>query len=219
MSKQIGDSLLRDGFHLFRGLWSPTELRTATRLIRAALVCGLHASGVRVFHPSDLDPVLRSMLTSGTMANTVTAALGPCEFLSMKPVVKDDGLAFATPWHQDHLYWGGCTKWSLWMALEQVDPGNGCLRIIRGSHLRELPHQARTNSDLGFDNRLEVDEKQAEDVLLGPGDAILFHDLLLHASHPCAAGRSRIAIIPTYRSLGAIDASTIWTDPRPLETL
>jgi len=32
------------------------------------------------------------------------------------------------------------------------------------------------------------------------GDVLIFHDLLLHASHPNTSGRSRFSLIPTYRS-------------------
>jgi hypothetical protein len=113
-------------------------------------------------------------------------------------VVKDGVHDFATPWHQDRRYWGGCVKWTVWIALDQVDPGNGCLRVLRGSHQRDLGHDAPAGYGLGFVHRA---------------------DLLLHASHPCQAGRSRIALIPTYRVRGVVDDSHLarpdglWAEP------
>ncbi len=222
MHKQIINNLDADGMLHFDGLWSPDEVAEAAFLVRAALPSGLDDSGVQVFRPAELAPRLRRLLTGGALARALTRTLGPCELLSVKPVVKDGGHSFATPWHQDRPYWGGCVKWSVWIALDQVDPGNGCLRVLRGSHQRDLAHQP-AGDGLGFAHRAQVDESGAEDAVLAAGDALLFHDLLLHASHPCQAGRSRIALIPTYRVRGMVDDSHLarpdglWAEPLAVE--
>jgi hypothetical protein len=49
---------------------------------------------------------------------------------------KPAGDGYETPWHQDGHYWpirplANCT---VWVALEDSDRGNGCLRVIPGSH-------------------------------------------------------------------------------------
>jgi len=222
MHKQIIQKLDADGMFRFDGLWSPDEVAEAAFLVRAALADGLDGSGVRVFRPAELAPRLRHLLTGGALARALERSIGPCDLLSVKPVVKDGGHGFATPWHQDRPYWGGCVKWSVWIALDRVDPGNGCLRVLRGSHTRDCGHHAGGDNH-GFAHRAEVDERRAEDAVLAAGDALLFHDLLLHASHPCQAGRSRIALIPTYRVRGIVDDSHLakpdglWAEPVAVE--
>lgn len=223
MHKQNITLLDRDGMQRFDGLWSEAEVALAAGAVRGLLADGLDASGVRVFRPQQLPSALRALLTGGALARTLAATLGHCDLLSVKPVVKDGGHGFATPWHQDRPYWGGCAKWSLWIALDRVDRGNGCLRVLRGSHGRDLGHQADGGDGRGFAHRLQVDETAAEDAVLAAGDALLFHDLLLHASHPCQPGRSRIALIPTYRVRGLADDSHLarpdglWAEPMPVE--
>jgi hypothetical protein len=208
----------RDGLLRCPGLWDAATVAEVAALVRAALASGLDGSGVRVLFPADLDPRLLRHLTTGPLARAVTAALGgPAEFLSVKPVVKDGGHGFATPWHQDRPYWGGCDKWSAWIALGDVDAGNGCLRVVPGSHQRAMAHRSHGGDPVGFVNRIEGDPAGAVDVPLAAGDAIVFHDLLLHASHACAAGRSRVALIPTYRARGMRDESTVWDDPRAVD--
>ncbi len=222
MHERTRQQLDTDGILRFDGLWSKDEVAEAAFLVRAALSDGLDGSGVRVFRPDQLAPPLLRLLTTGTLARALEQSIGPCDLLSVKPVIKDGGHDFATPWHQDRPYWGGCVKWSMWIALDRVDPGNGCLRVVRGSHTRDLGHHAGGDSR-GFAHRAAVDEGEAEDAVQAAGDALLFHDLLLHASHPCRPGRSRIALIPTYRVRGVADDSHLaqpdglWADPVPVE--
>src|SRR3954463_2125889 len=65
---------------------------------------------------------------------------------------------YETPWHQDGHYWpirplATCTAW---VALEPSDTGNGCLRVVPGSHrpraLYEHLHEDR--SDLTLQQRM-----------------------------------------------------------------
>ncbi|GIT52865.1 MAG: hypothetical protein Ct9H300mP16_00250 [Pseudomonadota bacterium] len=55
----------------------------------------------------------------------------------------------ATPWHQDGEYWpirpvATCT---VWIAVDDANTSNGCLRVIPGSHKREDLLRHRTNPD------------------------------------------------------------------------
>ncbi len=135
------------------------------------------------------------------------------EFLSVKTVIKDATRNFASPWHQDRPYWGGVEKYSLWVALDDCTINNGCLRIIPGTH-KQGEWQHDKHQEMKFGNRLaEVDESLAEDVLLNKGDALLFHDCLVHASHPNLSGKDRWSMIATYRSSKLEDDSQVWEHP------
>lgn len=64
---------------------------------------------------------------------------------------KPPGVGQATPPHQDGYYFmiEPCVAITMWLALEDVDEENGCLRYVRGSHLREMRPHGRTGT-LGF---------------------------------------------------------------------
>jgi len=206
-----------DGALLLPRLITSEQARACERSIRAVIADRQDPSGVTVLHPQDLPRELLALAIAGPLAKALHRAIGPCEFLSLKPVIKDAERAFATPWHQDHAYWGGCRKWSIWLALDDVGEAEGCLRVVPGSHRQASPHQPAPTTDRGFIHRMsEPDPASIRDLPLTRGDGVLFHDLLWHASYPLAPGRRRIALIPTYRSLGAVDSSTIWTQSVPI---
>tara|TARA_Y100000588_G_scaffold390391_1_gene495683 strand:- start:2056 stop:2529 length:474 start_codon:yes stop_codon:yes gene_type:complete len=49
---------------------------------------------------------------------------------------KPAGDGKATPWHQDGEYWPirPLATCSVWVAVDDATPENGCLRVIKGSH-------------------------------------------------------------------------------------
>ena len=71
----------------------------------------------------------------------------------------------------------------------------------------------------GFGHRLRseaVDESQAVVLPCAPGDAVLFHDLTLHASFPNVSGRDRRSVISTYRSASEPDLYYSWSVAREI---
>ncbi|MGQ0577634.1 MAG: phytanoyl-CoA dioxygenase family protein [Betaproteobacteria bacterium] len=112
-------------------------------------------------------------------------------------------------WHQDSTYWGLSHPdiVTAWVALSVSDLPNGAMRVMPGSHLKDqLPHQdtfARDNLlTRGQEVAVEVDEKQAVDLLLSPGEMSLHHVRLVHGSEPNRADYRRIGFairyVPTY---------------------
>lgn len=126
-------------------------------------------------------------------------------FLNDKLVYKDAGTDFGSPWHQDYPYWYGSHKYSVWIALDDATPHNGCLRVVPGSHLTEAVHRGKGASNdnaPGFTHRLteqEIDPEQVIDLSVSRGDAVIFHDLLYHSSYPNSSGQDRWALISTYK--------------------
>jgi hypothetical protein len=130
-------------------------------------------------------------------------------FLSDKVVFKDHDVDYDSPWHQDWAYWGGSHKISVWVALDEATPENGCLQLLPGSHRAPVDHDHVTGV-AGFGTRLELQERgldpsRAVTIPARPGTAIFFHDLTLHASLPNRSGRPRRALIITYRDLSQPD--------------
>lgn len=102
---------------------------------------------------------------------------------------KPPGEAAPTPPHQDNYYF--CLKppnvITLWMALDRVNADNGCLRYVRGSHLRGIRPHGRS-AVLGFSQGI-LDYSDADRALesptdLEPGDVIAHHGNTIHLADP-----------------------------------
>ena len=167
-------------------------------------------------------PMYREWVADHRILDVLEPILGPdIEFLSDKAVFKDHDTDFGSPWHQDHPYWVGSHKISLWVALDEATVANGCLKLIPGSHRAEIGH-ATVDDGHGFNHRMGDQDAQEAEAVTAPlpvGGAIFFHDLTLHASHENTAGADRWVWIPTYRSLHHDDPPYPWAvAARPVRT-
>lgn len=118
---------------------------------------------------------------------------------------KPAGTGFEVPWHQDGRYWpirplATCT---VWVALDDSTPENGCMRYIPGSHRNGHVYQHRrdTRPDLALDLVLddgEVDIATARDVALRPGMMSLHDVYLVHGSNPNRSGKRRAGMAMRY---------------------
>jgi non-heme Fe2+,alpha-ketoglutarate-dependent halogenase len=108
-------------------------------------------------------------------------------------------------WHQDATYWGMHPPHvtTAWIALSESNPSNGCMRVIPGTHRGDLLPQRETYSDnnalsRGQEIAVEVDENQAVDLVLQPGEMSL-HDIgLVHGSNVNSSSNPRIGIAFRY---------------------
>jgi phytanoyl-CoA hydroxylase len=112
-----------------------------------------------------------------------------------------------TPPHQDNYYFklDPPLVLTIWLALDAIDPENGCLRYIRGSHLEGSRPHARSNV-LGFSQGISdygpVDEAREVAIELAPGDAVVHHGWLIHRADPNRSStRHRRSFALVYRSL------------------
>lgn len=127
-------------------------------------------------------------------------------FLSDKAVFKSGAKRFATPWHIDAWYWERTRpKLSVWIALDEARPDNGCLTAVRGSHRRAWPHLAVPGGAANgeFTNVVERDAWDAADqltVALPQGGALIFSDRTLHGSTVNTSGDDRWSAILTYHA-------------------
>ena len=151
--------------------------------------------GSRAFLDLARDPEIVE-LVSGVLGEDVI--LWGCHVFC-KPAVE----GYETPWHQDGHYWpirplATCTAW---VALEPSHKENGCLRVIPRSHtarrLHEHLHEERT--DLTLNQRLaEVDEGEAVDIELEPGEMSLHDVYMIHGARANTSGRRRTGVALRY---------------------
>lgn len=125
---------------------------------------------------------------------------------------KPAGVGRATPAHQDGYYFllNPCEAVTLWLALDDVDEENGCVRYIPGSHRRGLREHQRTDV-LGFSQGI-ADYPTAEDmesevpVPARAGDLLIHHALTVHrADANRSRSRSRRALGWVYFSESAAE--------------
>jgi len=110
-------------------------------------------------------------------------------------------------WHQDLTYWGldSAQEVTAWIALSPATVKSGAMRFIPGSHTEDIvPHRDTFGEanllTRGQEIAVEVDEAEAVDVVLAPGQMSLHHGRLFHASRPNRSGDRRIGLAVRYIS-------------------
>ena len=126
-------------------------------------------------------------------------------------------------WHQDITYWGLEAEGDVvtaWVALSPSTVESGCMRVVPGTHLREVvPHadtfSARNMLSRGQEIAVEVDEAHAVDLVLEPGQMSLHHVKIFHGSHQNRSADRRIGFAIRYlppgvrQAVGAADSATL----------
>ena len=136
--------------------------------------------------------------------------LDAVESLIGPDILVDGNLVFYKPphdagyasWHQDSVYsgWHLTPSVSAWIALTASEPANGCMRVVPGTHKQGvLEHDNVQDPNLlnkrGERLRIDVDESQAIDVVLTPGEMSLHHTNIVHGSNPNTSDGPRIGFI------------------------
>ncbi|MDH3667571.1 MAG: phytanoyl-CoA dioxygenase family protein [Paracoccaceae bacterium] len=107
-------------------------------------------------------------------------------------------------WHQDLHYWGldGEEEVTAWLALSPATCKSGCMRFVPGSHRQTVDHRDTFDEEnlltRGQELAVEVDERDAVDVELAPGEFSLHHGRVFHASDPNSSDDRRIGLAIRY---------------------
>ena len=111
-------------------------------------------------------------------------------------------------WHQDASYWPltPSRTVSVWLAVDDVDTENACMRFIEGSHRRgHIPFRPSAATENNVLNQT-VDGAEAfgpaVDVELGAGEFSMHSDLLLHGSEANDSPRRRCGLTLRYAAAG-----------------
>jgi ectoine hydroxylase-related dioxygenase (phytanoyl-CoA dioxygenase family) len=107
-------------------------------------------------------------------------------------------------WHQDCSYWAltPSKTVTVWLAIDDADRQNGCMRVIPGSHLHG--HLSFEESNSSEHNVLTQTIPGAErfgkpvDIELKAGEISLHSDLLVHGSLPNRSKRRRCGLTLRY---------------------
>ena len=107
-------------------------------------------------------------------------------------------------WHQDGSYWPlePMEVVTLWLAVDDSTPENGCMRVIPGTHTTDLQEMKRRNDvasvlGSGIDAAF-VDESKAVDFVLKAGGVSVHHPNIIHGSEPNHSPRRRCGLTIRY---------------------
>ncbi len=220
--EQARETFNRDGFVVVPGFLVGDELselnRQLGRYIRE-VVPGLsdahaffHVRGrpetLKQMQFMQVDPFFRDYAAHEkwkTLAETLVGETALCE--SPEWFNKPAGLEHPTPPHQDNYYFNlkPPNVVTIWLALDDVDDDNGCLRYLPGSHQRGFRPHGRSNV-LGFSQGItdfgSDDEAVERKIHLHPGDAVAHHGMTIHRAEPNrSASRNRRAFAMVYKGV------------------
>jgi len=145
-----------------------------------------------------LDDLMRDARILGPVENLI----GP-DILCWNSIfwIKEAKSPSYVSWHQDLKYWGlDCEDLvTAWVALSPASEQSGCMRVLPGSHRKEmLPHDDVYDADnmltRGQEIAIEVDEKISVSMALQAGQMSLHNVRLAHASGPNRSGDRRIGV-------------------------
>ncbi|WP_425400093.1 phytanoyl-CoA dioxygenase family protein [Aeoliella sp.] len=125
-----------------------------------------------------------------------------------KMIMKEPHVGGAWEWHQDYGYWyqNGVLKPELCSVMVCVDPAtqeNGCLQVIKGSHLMGRVDHKQSGDQAGADlERVKAALERMELIYceLNPGDLVVFHCNTLHRSDANRSDKPRWSMICCYNA-------------------
>ena len=200
----------RDGFYFPLRVMSAAEAQ-AVREDVEAVERHFAAQGERLRHrPHLLVTALDRLIRNETVLDAVEDLLGP-NLLCWTSLffTKDAHDPAFVSWHQDSTYWGLSSPKvaTAWIALSPSTVESGAMRFAPGTHkLEQISHRDTFNEHnmltRGQIVEHAVDEDEAVDVVLQPGEASLHHVRLIHGSGPNRSDDRRIGFairyIPTH---------------------
>jgi hypothetical protein len=221
----------RDGYLLVPNVFSPAEVRAMLDAVegggrvaeKAFNMADTSGKNARLALWSELgDDIWAAASTHPGIVNTARMLMREeISFFHGKVILKEARSGGAWEWHQDYGYWynDGFLYPSLLSAFVALDPAtreNGCLQVLRGSHLLGRLDHGRAGGQVGTDpERITAVEKQLErvHVEMTPGSVIFFHCNTLHTSAPNDSDHHRRSFIvcytatnnPQYRGEGLVE--------------
>ena len=164
--------------------------------------------------PNLVSCTMADVIRNETLLDAVESIIGP-DILCWTVTV------FAKPpksggyvgWHQDRTYWGLSPEEqvvTVWLALTDAHCDNGCMSVLRGSHLRgNRDHEIvpDTENILLSGQEVTIEPHERDDLLhveLDPGEASIHHSKVLHGSNPNQSDRPRTGLSIQYISANVI---------------
>lgn len=163
----------------------------------------------RLGHMSNYDDYFRGLIHTGKFTALAELLLGGgvvpqyCQLFN-----KPAQVGVETPAHQDAYYIPLFPNQALtmWLALDEVDEENGCLRYVSGAHEKPVRPHGPTEI-FGFSQGItdygETDYAAEVPVSGSPGDVLVHHWSMVHRAGPNLSDRERWGLGSIYYSAHA----------------
>lgn len=218
LKEEVLNTYEADGFVIARGMFDSQEIGLLRRAAKEDRELDQHSFGkgdgeggtVRLSlwnHPGDT--IYGMFARCESIVNSAERILrGEVYHYHSKMIMKDAKVGGAWAWHQDYGYWyqNGVLFPLLTSAFIAVDPAtrqNGCMQVLKSSHLMGRVDHVLTGDQAGADmERVREAEKALElvHVEMEPGDVLFFHANLLHRSDQNKSDKPRWAMICCYNA-------------------
>jgi phytanoyl-CoA hydroxylase len=196
----------RDGYVIFREVLDPALIREASDHVEWLMQRHPEHRPERLGH--DLmthDPFWVRLISDARLLDIAELFVGPnialfaSHYLSKPPA---EGMPVL--WHQDGSYWPlePMEVVTLWLAVDDSMPENGCMRVIPGTqHLDLQELQRRTDVDNVLSSQIDpslVDEAKAVDLVLKAGYVSVHHPNVIHGSNANSSTKRRCGLTIRY---------------------
>jgi phytanoyl-CoA hydroxylase len=215
--KSLKSSFEKDGYVYIPGFLSPEEVQDLNENVQRFIAEKIPAMSSSHYFYEDkndvatlkqmqdlekYDPYFKALAIDSKFETIAKALLD--EKVVCKTVEyfnKPPKIGKPTPPHQDGYYFmlDPQQAVTMWLALEKADEENGCVKYVKGSHLKGMRTHGRT-ATLGFSQQIidfgtEDDMKNEIAFPAKPGDLLVHHSLTIHrAGANTTAERTRKAI-------------------------
>ncbi|MFK7995721.1 MAG: phytanoyl-CoA dioxygenase family protein [Granulosicoccus sp.] len=201
----------QNGYYFPMKIMSPDQAKNYRLQLEAMEVAYKDEPDTRklaIGHSNSLLPFADEITRLPAVLDAVSAILGPNLLVwNASFFIKEANTKDFISWHQDLTYWGLTESHEVtaWVALTASTPESGCVKFVPGSHTHNIvEHRDTFHKDnllsRGQEIAVDVNEEDAVDVQLMPGEMSLHHGRVFHGSHANQSGDRRIGLAIRYIS-------------------
>ncbi|MBV9082778.1 MAG: phytanoyl-CoA dioxygenase family protein [Acidobacteriaceae bacterium] len=218
LSAQEAEQYKSNGYVLVKALFSEQEINLLRRTAKADKALNDHSYGradgeggiIKLSlwnHPGE--GIYGMIARCRTLVESAELLLGGEVYhYHSKMIMKEPREGGAWAWHQDYGYWYAHgvlfpALTSVFIAVDRSTKENGCLQVLKGSHLAGRIDHVRTGDQAGADmERVEELAKRLELVYveMAPGDGVFFDANLVHRSDQNRSDSARWCMICCYNA-------------------
>jgi phytanoyl-CoA hydroxylase len=163
------------------------------------------------------DPFWVRLVSDDRLLDVAQEFVGPnIALFASHYLSKPAGDGMPVLWHQDGSYWPlePMEVTTLWLAVDDSTPENGCMRVIPKTHHLNLQKlQVRKDVKNVLSSEIDpalVDESKAVDVVLSAGDVSVHHPNIIHGSNANNSTKRRCGLTIRYIPTTTRITSTPW---------
>jgi ectoine hydroxylase-related dioxygenase (phytanoyl-CoA dioxygenase family) len=209
MNQRQTDDYTSDGYVTVSEFFSEADVRAVDEYLRAKQDVAWTDKGDDPLRESHYyERSIYDVCVKPELLDAIEALIGPDIVLLYTHIISKPPGGMHVAWHQDGPYWPRIQPKdavTVWMALDDADRENGCMRVIPGTHAArsDLGQRPVDGADLLMPSAVTlpsdvVDESRSVDIVLKRGDASFHDSFLVHGSEPNRSTRRRAALTIRY---------------------